>query len=283
MPGGSPSQPIRAAAVFPVRFSTAGQAAQCSTREVGTEGVFVSCPSPPPLGAPVSLLLYLPGIPAPEELEALVRAIAAPSDPRAPGFWAEFTALRDEARERIAGVLRRLAQERPHAVVTPSTALQRIPQTSQPAHEPSITPELVARMTPASSLRIPAKAPSSAPPQPASSKPASQQPAAPPAEVQVRFAGIEQFVLEYAANISAGGIFIEMADPPELETHLRVLLHLPDGGPPVAVDACVVHRVEQSRADEKHKAGAGVQFLAGDLRFRDRIEKLLDELVRRDR
>ena len=106
--------------------------------------------------------------------------------------------------------------------------------------------------------------------------------AAPPAEVEVRFASFEQFVLEYAANISAGGVYIEMPDPPELETLLRVRLHLPDDGPPVDLDARVVHRVTPARADERHKAGAGVQFLASDQQLRDRIEKLLDRILERE-
>ena len=61
--------------------------------------------------------------------------------------------------------------------------------------------------------------------------------------LRVSFASERDFVLEYAANISAGGMFVQTDSPPEMDTVVKLLLELPDGGRPAAVEAQVVHLV----------------------------------------
>src|SRR5207237_6060946 len=93
------------------------------------------------------------------------------------------------------------------------------------------------------------------------------------ASLPVRYATVEDFVLEYAANISAGGVFIKTASPPPLEAAVRVRLELPDGGAPLEAKGVVVHRFEPEVAGEKRDAGAGVRFVGTDDAFRARLER----------
>ena len=53
-----------------------------------------------------------------------------------------------------------------------------------------------------------------------------------PARFAVRFATVQDFVLEYAANISAGGVFVQTEAPLPLKTVVRVEMELPGSGAP---------------------------------------------------
>jgi uncharacterized protein (TIGR02266 family) len=100
-----------------------------------------------------------------------------------------------------------------------------------------------------------------------------------PARFAVRFATVQDFVLEYAANISAGGVFIETADPPPLKTVVRVEMELPGAGP-VATRGLVVHRVTKEDAERRATLpGAGVQFLDADDHFRERIDFAIEHIL----
>lgn len=93
------------------------------------------------------------------------------------------------------------------------------------------------------------------------------------ARFAVRFANVQEFVLQYAANISAGGVFVETDDPPAMESVMRVSMQLPGGGAPVEAQAVVVHRVTPQQARERNTpAGVGVQFVDADDKFRERID-----------
>jgi uncharacterized protein (TIGR02266 family) len=99
------------------------------------------------------------------------------------------------------------------------------------------------------------------------------------ARFAVRFGSVDEFKREYATNISAGGIFIRTEAPPEMNAVIDVVLELP-GGTPVEAKAMVVHRVTaEDAARLKIEPGAGVQFVQGDDRFRDRIDKFVAELA----
>jgi type IV pilus assembly protein PilZ len=100
------------------------------------------------------------------------------------------------------------------------------------------------------------------------------------ARFAVRFATVQDFVLEYAANISAGGIFVETQNPPPLKTVVRVEMELP-GGAAVPAQGLVVHRVTPDDANKRGTApGMGVQFIDANDAFRQRIDAAIDHILR---
>ncbi len=260
-------------AIVPVRFNVGGMALQCTTRQMSVEGCWVSCPVPPASGTRLSLRLYLPGEVTPEELTAIVRAAVASGDSKIRGFWAEFQPGAEPSQVRIARYLEQLAKEPrvTQPVLTP------------PPPRPSLTPSGgVARLTPSSGTstvlgqikgaRLPASL--LAPPSGAEKRTAPRVEIAQP--IAVRFGSVEEFVLEYAANISAGGVFIRCLAPPPLQTKVHVRLELPDGGPPAEVDGLVLHRLTPSQVKDPRDAGMGVHFERPEPAFTSRVERFLD-------
>jgi len=78
----------------------------------------------------------------------------------------------------------------------------------------------------------------------------------------VRFATVQDFVLEYAANISAGGVFVHTENPPPLKTVVQVEMELPGGGSAVPARGLVVHRVTPADAKQCGTVpGIGIQFV----------------------
>jgi uncharacterized protein (TIGR02266 family) len=100
----------------------------------------------------------------------------------------------------------------------------------------------------------------------------------------VRFANVQDFVLEYAANISAGGLFITTDNPPPLKSVVQVEMELPGGNGPVPARAIVVHRVTKQEAFQRGtQAGAGVQFMDADDEFRRRIDAAIAHILETNR
>ena len=101
------------------------------------------------------------------------------------------------------------------------------------------------------------------------------------ARFAVRFATVQDFVLEYAANISAGGVFVQTESPLELKTIVRVEMELPGGGDLVPARGMVVHRVTSEEAKARGTiAGMGVQFMDADDKFRERIDGAIDHILK---
>jgi uncharacterized protein (TIGR02266 family) len=101
------------------------------------------------------------------------------------------------------------------------------------------------------------------------------------AHFAVRFATVQDFVLEYAANISAGGVFVHTEDPPPLKTVVRVQMELPGGGGLVPARGVVVHRVTPEEAKARGTlSGMGVQFVDSDDKFRERIDAAIDHILK---
>ena len=101
-----------------------------------------------------------------------------------------------------------------------------------------------------------------------------------PARFAVRFATVQDFVLEYAANISAGGVFVHSPDPPPLKSIVRVEMQLPGGGPSVPARGVVVHRVSKEEAEARGTIpGMGVQFMDADDDFRTRIDAAIEKIL----
>ena len=96
----------------------------------------------------------------------------------------------------------------------------------------------------------------------------------------VRFASVQDFVLEYAANISAGGVFVTTENPPPLKSVVHVQMELPGGGGPVPARGIVVHRVTRQEAAQRGTPpGVGVQFVDADDEFRQRIDAAIAHIL----
>lgn len=101
------------------------------------------------------------------------------------------------------------------------------------------------------------------------------------ARFAVRFATVQDFVLEYAANISAGGVFVCTEAPPPLKTVVRIEMELPGSETVVPARGVVVHRVMPDEAKARRtSAGMGVQFLDAGDQFRERIDAAIDHILK---
>jgi type IV pilus assembly protein PilZ len=101
------------------------------------------------------------------------------------------------------------------------------------------------------------------------------------ARFQVGWSTVQDFVLEYAANISVGGVFVQTETPPELDQIVTVSLSLPGSGTPVETKGVIVHRVTREQADERNVVpGMGVQFLDSSDEFRGAIERAIDHILK---
>jgi uncharacterized protein (TIGR02266 family) len=99
-----------------------------------------------------------------------------------------------------------------------------------------------------------------------------------PTRLRVQFKGARQ-LLQHADSISAGGLFVPTERPYQVGEILRLALELPDGEPPVQVDAEVTWRVSpEEAASIPQRPGIGLQFVAGDDTFRERIDRCLASL-----
>jgi len=235
----------RVPVVFPVRFEASGEAVQTTTREVGVEGVFVRSQKSPAEDTTLSLRLYLPGNVEPDEVRARVVALRPEPDC---GFWAEFVDPPAEVIDHIKLLLTRRARAAKGGPGTPLAALQL-----KAAPSPAPAPAVEARRA------FPRHA----------------------ARFQVGFSSNKEFVLEYAENISAGGVFVHTEQPPELDTIVTVSLHLPGNDVPVEAKGVIVHRVSKEEAAEPGKSpGMGVQFLDSSDEFREAIDRAIEHILK---
>ncbi|TMA26769.1 MAG: TIGR02266 family protein [Deltaproteobacteria bacterium] len=100
------------------------------------------------------------------------------------------------------------------------------------------------------------------------------------ARFAVRFATVQDFVLEYAANISAGGLFVETEDPPPLQSVVKVEMQLPGTSAPVQARGRVVHRVTKEQARKSGTSpGMGVQFVEATDEFREKIDAAIEHIL----
>ncbi len=159
------------------------------------------------------------------------------------GYWAEFVDPPQTLRDRIAGLLQRRARA---AASGPPTPIGAMSLAQKPLDDPRRAfPRVEARFG-------------------------------------VRFGNVQDFVLEYAANISAGGVFVQTESPPELHAVVAVTMELPDGGKPVEATGVVVHRVSAQDAKARNTPpGAGVQFVDSSDEFRERIDRAIEFILKR--
>lgn len=90
--------------------------------------------------------------------------------------------------------------------------------------------------------------------------------------VQFRFNTLEDFLAEYATNLSPGGMFIETDAPSPVGTTLHLQFSLKDGSRLIDGHARVVRVVPHG--NERGPAGMGVEFLELDEETRRVIERL---------
>jgi uncharacterized protein (TIGR02266 family) len=94
--------------------------------------------------------------------------------------------------------------------------------------------------------------------------------------VEVRCRSWKQFLQLYTKDISKGGMFVCVADPPAVDTGLEIRIHLP-GDEVLTLAARVAHVVSAERAAAAgERPGVGAQFEDMDDDQRRRLLLLLD-------
>ena len=232
--------------VLPIRYAAGLLATQGTTRALTQERVFIRSLARPHEGARLQLRLYLP-FGAPEDLLAIVSARPPPEGET--GFWADFDRPAQSARARIAFLL-----QPPRLPFEPGSPAPPI------AAE---TPAPVARLLPP-------------PPPPISFSSDHRSTTRFEANLRVRFQTVEEVADELAVNVSAGGMFVRTDLPPQLRELVLITIELPGEPEPVQVRGQVVHRVtrEEGRMTGR-RAGAGIQFIEADDRFREQLDAYL--------
>jgi uncharacterized protein (TIGR02266 family) len=240
---------------------------------------------PPRVGTQVSLRIYLPGMAQAIEFAGIIREVEAGPEH---GFWAEFVSGAPGAKEKLQGMLfpQRTELELPAGPV-PIGAIHPA-KAAAVADEHAVVPSSrQVRTTPLLPTHVSrlAHAPPAAGAQAQSAEEladASNRRTFPRfrARFGVRFASVQDFVLEYAANISAGGVFVVTDFPPAMNAVITVSMELPGAAEPVTCKAVVVHRVTKEQGQERGvPAGAGVQFIDADDAFRETIDRCIEHVL----
>ena len=251
---------VRDVVVLPVRYAAGPVATQATTRALTQERVFIRSMAAPCEGVRLQLRLYLP-FGAPEDLDATVTSRPAPEGEK--GFWADFDRPSPDARMRIAQLLQppRL-QADPRAPASEAASRAPAPQAIAPAPLPH------------SASRTPARLPDRTDPD--SSAGRDRATLRFDAALRVRFETLREVAGELAINVSAGGMFVRTDRPPQLLELVVLTIELPGEPEPVRVRGQVVHRVtrEEGRMTGR-RAGAGIQFIEADDRFREQLDAYL--------
>jgi len=102
-----------------------------------------------------------------------------------------------------------------------------------------------------------------------------------PTSLRVVFSAPEKFQPEYAANISAGGMFVRTERRLAVGALVSVALELPDGDRPAPVQGKVVHAVAPARVRPGWSGtGVGIQFIASDDPVRHRVDRYIEFLAK---
>ncbi len=230
---------------------------QTTTHDLSLEGVTVRALEPPAAGTSVQLRFYLPGNQS-AECTATVREQL---DGKESGFRAAFTAFEGQANEQLAAL-----------VSAHASGGWRTPVPLGGLYPQNLT-----------SAPVPLPAGKEDPPSATQSSSGGVNRrgfARHRARFVVRFETVQEFVLQYAANISAGGVFVATEVPPPMDTIVTVVLELPGTGQPVSARGQIVHRVSPEEAQARGTdAGAGVQFIDADDAFREAIDRAIDHIL----
>jgi len=262
--------------VLPVRFSYAVHAVQTTSQAISTEGAWIRCLEAPPLETEVKLRIYLPSSSAVAEFTARVERIIEGAES---GFWAVFTSAEPNSRERLSALIS-AHEGGPWRTPVPLGALfpRLLDAKEPPLPLPAPSPASLAIAEPLAEASN-----GTGPSSPGSGSNEGLNRRGFPrhrARFLVRFESVQEFVLQYAANISAGGVFISTDFPPAMDSVITVVLELPGQPAPVTARAQVVHRVTPEQAvAAKTEAGAGVQFIDADDAFRAGIDAAIEYIL----
>jgi len=98
--------------------------------------------------------------------------------------------------------------------------------------------------------------------------------------LEVEWKSAREFLVVYAENISAGGMFVVSQNPPPLHEMVEVSLKLPDGEGPAKTEAEVIQRLTADEAKRLgRQPGAGLQFVGSDDDFRRRLDRCIENLL----
>src|SRR5712664_33132 len=208
---------MRKEMAFPLRFVSAGQTVQTTSKDLDEQSVFIRCVLSPARGEKVVLRLYLTGMT--DSVQAEVEEVEAD------GFRARFMSLTEDARHHIRTAL----------LAGPTADRSASPENRR------LLPRFQGRFR--VTLKVGARS-----------------------------------TRHQALDLSASGVFVETETTPPLNQVVQVTLELPDGKPPVEVQAIVLHRLLPGSAQP---AGAGVQFTGADDAFRARLDAYLEGLRKR--
>ena len=98
------------------------------------------------------------------------------------------------------------------------------------------------------------------------------------AEVRVEFPNFAGFVHRFAANLSVGGLFLELPEPPAVGTRLRFEFQLPDQTALIRGEGEVMWRRERG-GPGKPLSGVGVRFVEIDPTSRELIYRTVDRFI----
>jgi type IV pilus assembly protein PilZ len=96
-----------------------------------------------------------------------------------------------------------------------------------------------------------------------------------PIRLRVEYECLEDFLTDYTANVSIGGMFIETARPLPLGTKFRLRFHLPGFSEPVDTEAEVRWVLEEADPGPL-PSGMGVRFQGMTPQLQVKISALLE-------
>lgn len=96
-----------------------------------------------------------------------------------------------------------------------------------------------------------------------------------PLKIPVDYSSVDAFFTEFSANINEGGMFIELENPPEIDTEVQLQFDLPGHADVVQVSGRVVWI---SDGKDGSAAGVGIEFQNLDADTRDTINRIVRDL-----
>ncbi|MCX7943549.1 MAG: TIGR02266 family protein [Deltaproteobacteria bacterium] len=103
-----------------------------------------------------------------------------------------------------------------------------------------------------------------------------------PVELKVGYRTIGAFITDYIINISKGGIFINTTKPLPVGTKIRILFSIPDI--PLPFDLLGIVRWINPVGHSSHSVpGMGIEFLEMEENVKKRIEKFINQQLKKDR
>jgi uncharacterized protein (TIGR02266 family) len=100
----------------------------------------------------------------------------------------------------------------------------------------------------------------------------------PSLKIPVDYSSVDAFFSEFSQNINEGGMFIEMEEPPALETPVQLQFCLPGEPQPLRVQGRVAWVRERKPDAPEGPAGVGIEFQNLDQETRDTINRIVRQL-----